>query len=487
MLPVFLKHLLQNSNRGMSSLSEEQVYLCDQRVNDRGVALDLPSIDLLINVTELYLDRCKQRIRTATNGRIKSLNAVAQILSYIKERFNIELPDLSAATVDKELAKAEDPLLKEILQLRSYAAKASVSKLKKMMTAACYDSRVRGMLYYHGADTGRWTSLLIQLQNLPRGMSFTNEEIDSLFALLNERGATYWLTYVEDNYEAPMHVISSMLRGCFIAAPGHEFLVVDYASIESRVLAWVADQRDMLRLFHAGGDLYKDLASTMFGIPVDEVTKEQRQLGKYGILSCGYQIGANGLSRMISGKVTNPDGMAQQIVDTYRTKYNRIRRLWYDLESEARNQVTDPKHYFARKVGRATFSMPKEFLYLHLPSGRRLAYPFAQLIPGHFEASEVLSYMKHVNNNWVRTTSYGGKLVENLVQATARCLLAGAMVRLEKAGYPVVMSVHDELVVEAPVGALSLSRMEELMCELPKWAEGLPLAAEGFITTRYRK
>ena len=471
----------------MSSLSEEQVYLCDQRVNDRGVALDLPAIDLLTQVTELYLDRCKQRICIATNGRVKSLNAVTQILAYLKDRFGLVLEDLSASTVDKELAKAEDPLLKEILQLRSYVAKSSVSKLKKMVSAACADGRVRGMLYYHGADTGRWTSLLIQLQNLPRGMAFTNEEIDSLFTLLKKRGATYWLTHVEDNYEAPMHVISSMLRGCFVAAPGHEFLVVDYASIESRVLAWVAGQKDMLQLFHNGGDLYKDLASTMFGTPVDEVTKEQRQLGKFGILSCGYQIGTNGMSRMITGKVKDPDGMAQQIVDTYRSKYTKIRNLWYDIESEARDQVEDPIGYMAREVGRSTFSMPKEFLYLHLPSGRRLAYPFAKLVPGRFQASSVVSYKKQVNNQWRDTETYGGKLLENLVQSTARCLLAGAMVRLEKAGYPIVMSVHDELVVEAPVGALSLSRMEELMCELPEWAEGLPLAAEGFISTRYRK
>jgi len=447
----------------MSSLSEEQVYLCDQRVNDRGVALDLPAIDLLTQVTELYLERCKQRIRIATNGRVKSLNAVAQILVYLKDRFGLVLEDLSASTVDKEFAKAEDPLLKEILQLRSYVAKSSVSKLKKMVSAACADGRVRGMLYYHGADTGRWTSLLIQLQNLPRGMAFTNEEIDSLFTLLKERGATYWLTHVEDNYEAPMHVISSMLRGCFVAAPGHEFLVVDYASIESRVLAWVANQRDMLQLFHAGGDLYKDLASTMFGVPVTEVTKDQRQLGKFGIL------------------------MAQQIVDTYRSKYTKIRNLWYDIEAEARDQVEDPIGYMARKVGRSTFSMPKEFLYLHLPSGRRLAYPFAKLVPGRFQASSVVSYKKQVNNQWRDTETYGGKLVENLVQSTARCLLAGAMVSLEKAGYPIVMSVHDELVVEAPVGSLSLSQMEQLMCELPDWAEGLPLAAEGFISTRYRK
>jgi DNA polymerase len=471
----------------MSSLSEEQVYLCDQRVNDRGVALDLPAIDLLTQVTELYLERCKQRIRIATNGRVKSLNAVAQILAYLKDRFGLVLEDLSASTVDKEFAKAEDPLLKEILQLRSYVAKSSVSKLKKMVSAACADGRVRGMLYYHGADTGRWTSLLIQLQNLPRGMAFTNAHIDSLFALLKERGPTYWLTYVEDHYEAPMHVISSMLRGCFVAAPGHEFLVVDYASIESRVLAWVAGQKDMLKLFHAGGDLYKDLASTMFGVPVIEVTKDQRQLGKFGILSCGYQIGTNGMSRMITGKVKDPDGMAQQIVDTYRSKYTKIRNLWYDIEAEARDQVEDPIGYMAREVGRSTFSMPKEFLYLHLPSGRRLAYPFAKLVPGRFQASSVVSYKKQVNNQWRDTETYGGKLVENLVQSTARCLLAGAMVSLEKAGYPIVMSVHDELVVEAPVGALSLSRMEELMCELPDWAEGLPLAAEGFISTRYRK
>jgi DNA polymerase len=489
---------------------EEQIYYVDQAVNDRGVLVDLPSVNRLITVTNKYLKYCTETVQRITKGQVKSLNAVTNIQNFLTDNCElgevdgkpIVLKDLSASTIERVLPTIQDPLATQILELRSLAAKASVKKLQKMELAACADNRVRGMLYYYGAGTGRWSSLLIQLQNLPRGMALDELIIEELFINLHLMSADEWLEWVESDIGKPMHVVSSMVRGCFIPAPGNEFLIVDYASIETRVLAWCAQQENMLEVFNKGGDLYKQLAAGIFGIAESSVTKDQRQFGKIGILGCGYQLGKNGMLKLLEGKPL-PEGvirddMAFNVVDTYRTNYPDVCNLWGDLDLESKEALTDG--YEPRWVN-DMFRFRKEgkFLMLDLPSGRALAYPDAALVgnaPDGDEKDEEQKngwfvgqpkYKKLVNNQWKFTSLYGGKLTENVVQALARDLLADAMLRLDNLGWNPILSVHDEIVCECPTGTRDLAEMEEIMCQLPTWADGLPLASEGFVATRYQK
>jgi DNA polymerase len=494
------------------NLREERIYLTDQAVNDRGVLVDLPSVNRLVMVIDKYLEDCKARVQKITNGKVTSLNGVASILAFLKDHCDLtdfetgdvlEVKKLDASAIESLVPRLVDPLAIELLELRSLAAKASVSKLKKMELAACSDNRVRGMLYYYGAGTGRWTSMLIQMQNLPRGMALDDLTIEELFINLHLMSVEEWLEWVGSDIGKPMHVVSSMVRGCFIPAPGNEFLIVDYASIETRVLAWAAQQENMLDAFKDGEDLYKQLAGAIFDVPATAVTKDQRQFGKTGILGCGYQLGKQGMLNQLAGKTlpegTNRDDMADQVVQTYRMSYPDVCNLWWDLDQEAKACLGND--YESNLINdRFRFRKEGKFMMLDLPSGRPIVYPDARLCgakgASQEEKDEEVSlklrtgqpkYRKLINNRWQFTGLYGGKITENAIQGLARDLLADAMVRLNDGGWNPILSVHDEIICECPIGTRGLAEMESIMCELPPWAKGLPLASEGFVATRYRK
>lgn len=293
-------------------------------------------------------------------------------------------------------------------------------------------------------------------------------------------------------YGDVMTALSAALRGAIIAPPGRQLYVADYAGIEARVLSWVARQDDALRMFHEGGDPYCDMASAIYNRPITKDDKQERQLGKAAVLGCGYQMGGpKFVSTAAMYGVTIDDDFSQQVVDAYRDKYWRVKKLWYDTQDAAVEAVQYPGRTVVQD--RLRWRREGNFLFCTLPSGRRLAYPFPELRKnttpwGSVQWQVTFMGVDMYSHKWKRQTTYGGKLVENIVQAVSRDLMASALQRCEESGtYTPILSVHDEVIAEAPLGAGSVKEFEGLLTTLPEWAKGCPVGAEGWAGGRYRK
>jgi DNA polymerase len=287
-----------------------------------------------------------------------------------------------------------------------------------------------------------------------------------------------------------MDALANALRGAIIAAPGKQLFVADYASIEARVLLWIAGDEDGLDIFRSGRDIYCEMASEIYGRPITKADGAERQVGKAAILGLGYQMGWNKFQATAekAGSILD-DTMCQLVVDTYRRKFHRVKALWYEQEAAALRAVKSPgKQVWA---GLIRWKVVGRFLYCILPSGRRLAYPDPELrekLTPWGEMKPQLTYrgINQLNHKWERQASYGGMLVENIVQAVSRDLMADAMQRIERTGiYEVVLTVHDEIIAESEGG--EKAQFEALMAECPAWAAGCPVAVEGFVGTRYKK
>lgn len=295
-------------------------------------------------------------------------------------------------------------------------------------------------------------------------------------------------------YGDPMDLISSCLRGMIIAAPGNTLYVADYNAIEARGVCWLAGQESTLKLFREGKDVYRKMAASIYSIRIDDVDGgekdgPQRQLGKQAVLGCGYQMGApkfQGTCQKYQMAVDLP--LAERAVGAYREANPEVVRMWWDQERAAKQAVQTRKPV---KCGKITWGVVRGFLYCRLPSGRCLSYPSPKVEMGKTpwgEEREQLSFMQMDDKNrWVRVRSYGGHLVENITQATCRDIMAEAMLRLDRKGYHVLFTVHDEIVCEAPIGFGSLEEFIAILTEVPPWAKGFPIKADGWSEGRYRK
>lgn len=294
-------------------------------------------------------------------------------------------------------------------------------------------------------------------------------------------------------YGAPLSVISNCLRSFLIASPGKDLLAADFSAIEARVLAWLSGQKDTLEVFRGDGKIYEHAASLIYQIPINEVSKAQRQIGKVATLALGYQGGTKAFQKMgYNYGLDIDDREAFKIKEAWRNRNPYIVRLWSELQGAAWYAIQrEGKVFKAGTHGiKILFRKVGPHLYMLLPSGRALCYPFAKLdrMPPPYDPLKVqITYKGTVNKKWVKIATYGGKLCENATQAVARDLLAEAMLRLEERGYPIVMHVHDEVVCEVPEDFGSVRELTEVMSELPKWAEGLPISAEGWRSKRYQK
>lgn len=534
------------------SADEQIVWHIDQKINMRGVSVDVELVNLFIKNLNEKKQRGLNRLKEITSGEVESLRQTEKLRVWISGQLGQDIPNVQKATlqelVDTEMLNGKEvhinDKVKEVLKLRESLGKSSVDKYKAFKAAVSpYDNRVRDLLMYHGAATGRFAGKIVQLQNLPRG-SFKNtgEVIDDIKKLKD-------IDSIEEKYGDVAEVASSCLRGCLVASEGKELHVADWSAIEARGLLWIAEDEKGLDVFRRKEDIYVEQAKSLYNN--EELTpenKQERQVGKTIVLACGYQMGADtflstcddwkvDIDSIASGEfikkgvalrqnkeflltemevdhlellATELDEsddepielceyygfrpgifVAECAVSAYRSRFYKVREFWNDIESAAIRAVVSGKRIDFKRL---SFAVEGKFLRMRLPSGRKISYYLPQVKSSATKwGSEkyTLSYMGEkmigTRKMWTRIDTYGGKLTENAVQGICRDLLAVALVNCEKKGYEVLFHVHDEIATEKEKGKGSYQELEKIMCRPPSWAGGFPIDAEGWTGTRYKK
>lgn len=470
------------------SKSERRLWLLDQKINNKGVRIDVDVAKKMVAAIDIESDSLDQRIKDCTEGRVTSCKAVKVLTNWVREQ-GIEIESVDKASITKLLAKKDLPLkVRTALELRRDAAKSSTAKIKAMLDSLDGD-RIKGMFQYHGASTGRWAGRRVQLQNLPRS-SMPQEQIEKVFNIFKKNSAKDALFLIDLEHGSPLDVISQCVRGLLIPSDGHQLMAIDFSSIEARVLAWLAGQKDKLDVFKTHGKIYEQAASGIFKVKIDEVTKDQRQIGKVAVLALGYGGGVGAFQTMAKGYgVEVSDERAENIKTAWREDNENIVSFWYDIEDYAIKAVTNPGKVLSN--GKLSFRCKGSFLFIQLPSGRVLTYPYPKIenttTPWGAEKLGLCYYgVNSISKKWEKTRTYGGKLAENITQAVARDLLSEAMIRIDQLKpNSIVAHVHDEVVLETKEN--DLHKIECLMSQTPSWASDLPIRAEGFIGKRYGK
>lgn len=508
------------------NMSEYELSLwhLDQRINDRGLYVDLELANAAVRATQVQQIRLASEIGEATNGEVAASTQRNAMLKHIQDVYGLALPDLQASTLEKYIGSGQLPQeLVDLLNNRLQASTTSTAKYNALVNATNSDGRLRGTLQFCGASrTGRWSGRTFQPQNLPR----PSLEADDI-----EVGIEALKAGCEDLFAYNvMELISSAIRGCIVASKGKKLVVADLSNIEGRMLAWIAKENWKLEAFEAfdlgcGHDLYKLAYAKSFGVPPEKVTKEQRQVGKVQELAFGYQgaVGAwvtfatgFGIDLEAMAEKAHPQIPKQTLIDStgmrewarqkkmpsygltdktwivcdaikalWREAHSNTAAFWKDIEEKAISATLDSgSTYYA---GKRKFPIRRDgtWLRIRMPSGRYLCYPGVQV-----DDSGKLSYMgfNQYTRKWDRLYTYGGKLTENLTQAMSRDVLAYSMPLIEAADYEIVLTVHDEIISEAPdTSEYNVEHLAHLMSTVPPWVEGLPLAAAGFETYRYRK
>ena len=457
--------------------AEWDTYALDQRINDAGILLDHTLVDNAVAVDEHHRNATLARAQTLTG--LENPNSPIQLKQWLASR-GCELESLAKAEVDAALDTATGEV-KEVLELRGDLAKSSVKKYQAMQNVAGTDGRARGLIQFYGAGrTGRFAGRLVQVQNLPRNYLSDLDQARTLVRTGN-------LDALELLYESVPDTLSQLIRTAFIPSPGCRFIVADFSAIEARVIAWLAGETTTLQAFREGKDLYCETASRMFGVPVEKhgVNGELRQKGKIAVLACGYGGSVGALKAMGALTMGLAEHELKPIVDAWRQANPHIVGLWADVEEAAIAAIMSRQPLRLRNL---RFSVESGILFIELPSGRRLAYVQPRLGENRWGGTSITYTGTTAARRWGQLETYGGKLVENIVQAIARDLLVTGMHAVAKAGHRIVMHVHDEIVIDEPLGSgFTVADACELMSTLPAWAEGLPLDADGYECAYYRK
>ncbi len=460
---------------------ERRLWELDQRINDRGVRIDAQLVSEAIAFDADFKGRVLAHAKALTG--LPNPASGEQLRRWIYKNEGFVPESLAKDTLPELMTQIQKPEVKEMLKLKQLMSKTSVKKYEAMSRARCDDGRVHGLLQFYGANrTGRWAGRLVQVQNLPRN---SMAELDDARALLRS-GDT---EAIEMIYAHPLDVLSQLIRTAFVPRDGYRFMVADFSAIEARVIAWLADEKWRMKVFADGGDIYCASASKMFGVPVEKhgVNGHLRQKGKIAELALGYQGSIGALKAMGADKMGLSDEELQEIVNSWRKASPHIKQLWYDVDAAALRTVRECRAVTLHHG--VAFSYRKGILFLRLPSGRKLAYvrPKVEVEPEFNREGLTYEGSEQTTGKWTRLRTYGGKLVENIVQAIARDCLAAAMARLEAEGYQIVMHIHDEVVIECPADACDLDNVCRIMGEPIDWAKGLILTADGYVTDYYKK
>ncbi len=456
--------------------SEQSLYELDQRINDRGFKVDMDFVMQAIYCDKQFTVVATERAYELTG--LENPNSVSQLKDWLSER-GVEAESLSKKNV-KELVSETEGEVEEALKLRLLMAKTSVRKYEAIERAVCSDGRVHGLFQFYGANrTGRFAGRLVQVQNLPQ-----NHLVDLKLARdLVKEGR---FEDVEILFGNTPGVLSELIRTAFIPKEGHRFIVADFSAIEARVLSWLANEKWRLEVFQSHGKIYEASASQMFHVPIDEITKGSplRQKGKISELACGYGGGVGALKSMGALEMGVEEHELQGLIDNWRRANPHIVNFWWEVDKSA---ITAVKERTRTRTYGIIFTYRSGMLFVTLPSGRDLVYVKPKLMLNKF-GREGLTYEGiGTTKKWERIETYGPKIVENIVQAASRDILAEAMIRLDKAGFDIVAHVHDEVICEVSNGESSVEEICSIMSESPKWSDGLPLGADGYECDFYQK
>lgn len=479
---------------------EPDVIAAHQAINDRGVAFDVELAGKLIQLERAAAEDLTESIDAVTGGDIKASDLRRRdfVLNWVCRR-GVRLADLQKATVEQLLENGTsiDPAVRVVLEARLGVNRVTVSKLETAIAACGADGRLRDLLVYHGAHTGRWTGRGVQPQNLPR----PSDHLGDVSLLLPHVDCFHDFKAALPGGVPVADAVSALIRPCFCAAPDNVLCIADFAGIEARGVAWCAGELRQLELFAAGADAYCDLATQIFGYDVTPSQKRERAVGKTAVLGCGYGMGpdkfaATCLKNGIDLAAANTS--AKTVIEAYRDNYSAIAGcrvtggtwreggLWNDLERAARRAINGAGR---TEAGKCVFYREGLDLIVQLPSGRRMFFRNARIARGDQDSGFYRAPILFDSPKQRNETTYSGKLTENVVSGICRDLLASAIVECERVGLRVVLHVHDELVVEVPAeqADAALQQLLVIMSTPPAWAAGFPIEVVGFSAERYFK
>ncbi|HBH2831240.1 TPA: DNA polymerase [Clostridioides difficile] len=460
---------------------EIKLWYLDQRINDTGIKVDTELIENAIECDKRYTEKLTKEAIKITG--LNNPNSPAQLKKWLSDKVGFEITSLTKESIPEILKQVDDENVVRILELRKLMSKTSIKKYEAMKLAKGNDNRVRGLLQFYGANrTGRWAGRLVQVQNLPQNHI---EDLDLARNLLKEGD----FDLIELLYDSVPDVLSQLIRTAFIPSEGHRFIVSDFSAIEARVIAWLAGEKWRLDVFNSHGKIYEASASQMFKIPIENIKKgsELRQKGKLAELSNGYGGSVGALISMGDIKMGLKEEELQPIVTAWRNANPNITKFWWDVDKAAKKAIKD--RTIVEIQHGIKFIYNPGVLFIELPSSRRLSYLRPKIEPHTTFSGDKITYegMEQTSKQWKRIDTYGPKLVENIVQATARDCLREAMFNVTDAGYSIVMHVHDELVIDVDKKGGSLEEVNSIMGKEISWAKGLPLKADGYECDYYKK